>query len=119
MKDDTETQQRAPYSPRWGRWRISGPMFAMARDAMFHDEWERFAHLTAYQREVFIVRAQDSPRGDFVEYTGISRHFDALTEGEEIPEYTFEFFQEPDGGELCIKALRARDGIPLSYEVKP
>jgi hypothetical protein len=90
---------------RWGRWRVSGVFLEVARAVSRQEDWTKLEELLLYQREVFIARAQDCPSGDYIEFWGISRHFEPLAEGELIPLYDVEM-QRLESGEVLFKAMR-------------
>jgi hypothetical protein len=79
------------YGNRWGRFNISGYFLEELGSMANNGEWDRLEALTGFMVQVLIVRAQDRVCGDCVEYVGVSRHFEELEEGEEIPEYMLEF----------------------------
>lgn len=79
------------YSSRWGRFWIDGHFMAEIKSLAGHGEWDRLEALMGFMAQVFIVRANDMPYRDGVEYMGISRHFEELAEVEAVPTYDIEF----------------------------
>jgi len=52
---------------------------------------DNYGVLMGFMAEVLIVRAEMDVCGAWIEYTGVSTHFDELNEGDSIPEYLIEF----------------------------
>lgn len=97
-------------SQRWGRFKVSGQALAeLASPGADAAESPAFARMLSLLSQVLIFHADHCPASDAIEYLGISRHFEELEEGEQIPEYLLEG-QTVDHGE---------DAAPrYTYEVK-
>lgn len=76
---------------RWGRFFVSGEFLTNIKSLARMGRWYDLEGPLEFMGQCFIVRATDSPRGDTIEYTAISRLFDEVEEGHPIPEYAVEF----------------------------
>lgn len=76
---------------RWGRWRMSGPVLEMVKNAAFGGEWDGVAGLLEFNGRTIVMRANDHVADDCIEYWGVSPLFDPVEEGAEIPLYEVHF----------------------------
>jgi hypothetical protein len=76
---------------RIGRFRISGEAFERMRECADAGRWDELEGHLKFQGEVLILRTHDCPSREWVEYWGISKHFEEIEEGEDIPEYDIWF----------------------------
>lgn len=76
---------------RWGRFRISSNFLETFLTKAAAERWEDLKAYQEFMGQVLVVRADDHPAGDFIEYWGISRHFEEIQEGEAIPLYGLWF----------------------------
>ncbi len=79
------------YGNRWGKFTISGIFLEELATITSTGKWSELDALLGFMAQVLIVRAQDRPGDDGIEYMGVSRHFDEIGEGEAMPEYDINF----------------------------
>jgi hypothetical protein len=105
------------YTSRWGRFKITGPLFETIRHG--GPDTEAFKSVMALMSQIFIVEARHHPFEDSVEYMGISPLFDEVKEGEVAPEYMLEGVSSveelPDGSHSYkyeVKSFKRIKGCP-------
>lgn len=79
---------------RWGRFRVSGCLIEEWLSRAAAEQWDSLAAYMRFMGDVLIIRAKDHAAGDWIEYWGLSRHFQELSEGERIPLYSISFRTE-------------------------
>lgn len=78
----------------WGRFRVGEILVDHWLSMSAAGQWDALDGYMKFMSEVLIVRSDDHVAGDWIEYWGLSKHFQELGEGEVIPLYTISFRTE-------------------------
>ncbi len=98
------TKSTFRYSNRWGRFRVTSILLTCLHDGPIAKG------LMALFGKMIVIRANDCPCRDEVEYWAISDLFEPVEEGDSIPFYQFEWLMPAEkGGEIQLKAWKVED----------